>query len=133
DIHTDQHGRIKVRFNWDRAPDSFAGDHTCWLRVSQSWAGNTAPGFLFIPRVGMEVVVAFVDGDPDRPLVTGCVYNGENPTPGMLPIEATKSMIRTRTVPHGMGYNELSFEDAMGRERVHLRAERDLDELVLRD
>ncbi|MCA9611021.1 MAG: type VI secretion system tip protein VgrG [Myxococcales bacterium] len=133
DVYTDQHGRIKVKLAWDRAPDDPAGNHTCWIRVSQSWAGDNAPGFLFIPRVGMEVVVAFVDGDPDRPLVTGCVYNGANPTPAMLPFEATKSIIRTRTVPHGVGYNELSFEDAMGMERVHLRAQRDLDELVLQD
>jgi type VI secretion system secreted protein VgrG len=131
DVHTDQHGRIKVRFPWDRAPDDVSGHYTCWLRVSQTWAGQGAPGFVFIPRVGMEVVVSFVDGDPDRPLVTGCVYNGANPTPSLLPIQATKSVIRTRTIPHGEGYNELSFEDAMGIERVHLRAQRDLEELVL--
>lgn len=131
DVHTDSHGRIKVRFPWDRAPDDISGNHTCWLRVSQAWAGHGAPGFMFIPRVGMEVIVSFVDGDPDRPLVTGCVYNGANPTPGMLPVQATKSIIRTRTVPHGPGHNELSFEDAMGMERVHIRAQRDLDELVL--
>jgi len=81
----------------------------------------------------MEVVVTFVDGDPDRPLVIGCVNNAENPTPGLLPVQATKSIIRTRTVPHGSGYNEISFEDAMGMERVHLRAERDLEEMVLND
>lgn len=101
--------------------------------MSQTWAGQGAPGFVFIPRIGMEVVVSFVDGDPDRPLVTGCVYNGANPTPGMLPVQATKSIIRTRTVPHGPGHNEISFEDAMGMERVHIRAERDLDELILND
>ena len=130
DVHTDQHGRIKARFQWDRATDDPAGNYTCWLRVSQTWAGQGAPAFLFIPRVGMEVVVSFVDGDPDRPLVTGCVYNGQNPTPGLLPAQATKSIIRTRTVPHGPGHNEISFEDAMGMERLHIRAERDLDELV---
>lgn len=131
DVHTDAYGRIKVRFHWDRAIEDHRGEYTCWLRVSQTWAGHGSPGFIFIPRVGMEVIVSFVDGDPDRPLVTGCVYNGENPTPGLLPFQATKSIIRTRTVPHGPGHNELSFEDAMGMERVHLRAERDLDELVL--
>ena len=131
DIYTDPHGRVRVQFPWDRAPHSLAGDNSCWMRVSQVWAGQGNPGFSFIPRVGMEVVVAFIDGDPDRPLVTGCVNNGENHTPGFLPAQATKSMIRTRTVPHGPGYNEISFEDAMGRERVHIRAQRDLDELVL--
>lgn len=133
DVHTDQHGRIKARFPWDRADEDPSGNYTCWLRVSQAWAGNGFPGFMFVPRVGMEVIVAFVDGDPDRPLVTGCVYNGQNPTPGLLPLQATKSIIRTRTVPHGPGHNELSFEDAMGIERVHIRAQRDLDELVLHD
>jgi type VI secretion system secreted protein VgrG len=81
----------------------------------------------------MEVIISFVDGDPDRPLVTGCVYNGENATPGLLPFQATKSIIRTRTIPHGQGHNEISFEDARGMERVHIRAQRDLDELVLQD
>lgn len=132
-IHTDQHGRVKVTFHWDRAEPDLMGNTSCWLRVSQAWAGEGFPGFVFIPRVGMEVIVAFIDGDPDRPLVTGCVHNARNPPPNVLPIEATKSTIRTRTVPHGPGYNELSFEDAMGMERVHLRAERDLDELVKRD
>lgn len=133
DVHTDPHGRIKVCFHWDRAPNDLAGNYSCWVRVSHVWAGQGAPGFMFIPRVGMEVVVSFIDGDPDRPLVTGCVHNGANPTPGMLPVQATKSIIRTRTVPHGTGYNEISFEDARGMERVHLRAQRDLEELVLND
>lgn len=133
DVYTDPHGRIRVQFAWDREPCPASGHSSCWLRVSQAWAGQGAPGFVFIPRVGMEVVVSFVDGDPDRPMVTGCVYNGANATPGLLPVQATKSIIRTRTVPHGPGHNELSFEDAMGMERVHIRAERDLDELVLHD
>lgn len=133
DVHTDHHGRIRARFHWDRRDGTPSGDSTCWLRVSQVWAGQGFPGFLFIPRVGMEVIVSFVDGDPDRPLVMGCVYNGKNPPPQLLPIQATKSMIRTRTVPHGPGYNELSFEDAMGMERVHVRAQRDLEVLTKND
>ena len=133
DVHTDQHGRVKLRFPWDRGAETLSGNYTCWVRASQAWAGQGSPAFLFIPRVGMEVVVSFIDGDPDRPLVTGCVYNGQSPTPALLPVQATKSMIRTRSIPHGTGYNELSFEDALGRERVHLRAERDLEELVLND
>ena len=130
-VHTDQHGRIRVRFHWDRADPSFAGNDSCWVRTGQTWAGAGFPGFVFLPRVGMELIVTFVDGDPDRPLVTGCVYNGLNPTPIMLPLQATKSIIRTRTVPHGPGYNELSFEDAMGMEKIFLRAERDLEERVM--
>ncbi len=132
-VYTDAHGRIKVKFPWDRAGDQLEGNYTSWLRVGQTWAGGGGPAFMFIPRVGMEVIVSFVDGDPDRPLVTGCVYNGENPTPGFLPVQATKSIIRTRTVPHSEGHNELSFEDAMGMEKVHIRAQRDLNELVLHD
>jgi type VI secretion system secreted protein VgrG len=133
DVYTDPTGRIRVRFHWDRAQDDLTGHFTCWLRVSQAWAGPTAPAFLFIPRVGMEVVVSFVDGDPDRPIVTGCVYNGDHPTPALLPAQATKSVIRTRSIPMGTGYNELSFDDALGMERVHLRAERDLSQLVQND
>ncbi|MBZ0117547.1 MAG: type VI secretion system tip protein VgrG [Sandaracinaceae bacterium] len=133
DLYTDPHGRIKVVFHWDRASPDLSGNQTCWLRVGQVWAGQGAPAFSFVPRVGMEVIVTFVDGDPDRPLVIGCVNNATNPTPGLLPVQATKSVIRTRTVPHGPGYNEISFEDAEGVERVHIRAERDLDELVCND
>jgi hypothetical protein len=119
-----------VRFPWDRADTDLSGHYTCWLRVGRTWAGQTAPAFLFIPRVGMEVIVSFVDGDPDRPLVIGCVYNGDSATPAMLPPQATKSIIRTRTIPMGTGYNELSFEDAVGMERVFPRAERDLAVMV---
>jgi type VI secretion system secreted protein VgrG len=131
-VHTDAHGRILVKFPWDRAGERLDGNYTTWLRVGQTWAGGGGPAFMFIPRIGMEVIVSFVDGDPDRPLVTGCVYNGENPTPGFLPVQATKSIIRTRTVPHADGYNELSFEDGRGMEKIHIRAQQDFDELVLR-
>jgi type VI secretion system secreted protein VgrG len=133
DVHTDPFGRISLHFHWDPEPVPPSGKTSCWVRVSQPWAGAGKPGFLFLPRVGMEVVVSFIDGDPDQPLVTGCVYNGAHPTPDFLPLQATKSVLRTRTVPHGDGYNELSFEDAAGRERVHLRAQRDLDERILRN
>ncbi|MFK7987556.1 MAG: type VI secretion system Vgr family protein [Sandaracinaceae bacterium] len=131
DVHTDPHGRIRVRFPWDRRDGDLRGATSCWLRVSQPWAGSGGPGFVFLPRIGMEVIVTFIDGDPDRPLATGTVYNGASPTPTMLPLQATKSVIRTRSIPHGLGYNELSFEDAAGHERVHLRAQRDLEEVVL--
>lgn len=131
-VHTDAHGRIKVRFPWDRQSDRPDGHYTAWLRVGQIWAGGGGPGFFFVPRIGMEVIISFLDGDPDRPLVTGCVYNGQNATPGFLPVQATKSIIRTRTVPHSDGHNEISFEDAMGMERVHIRSQRNLSELVLR-
>jgi type VI secretion system secreted protein VgrG len=133
DVYTDAFGRVRAQFHWDRAEPELSGHYTCWLRVSQAWAGATAPAFLFVPRVGMEVLVTFVDGDPDRPVVIGCVYNGDNATPALLPAQATKSVIRTRSIPHGVGHNELSFEDARGMERVYVRAERDFSVLVQND
>jgi type VI secretion system secreted protein VgrG len=131
EIHTDEHGRIKVQFHWDRAGQN--DDHSsCWIRVSQAWAG---PGWgaLYLPRIGHEVVVGFLDGDPDRPLVTGSVYNGQNLTSLSLPHEKTKSTLRSASSPGGGGSNELRFEDAAGAEEVYLHAERDLNVLVEHD
>ncbi len=131
EIHTDEHGRIKVRFHWDR--HSPADDTaSCWIRVAQAWAG---PGWgaVFLPRVGMEVLVEFLDGDPDRPLVTGSVYNSLHQPPYPLPDQRTRSAIRTDSTPGGGGHNELRFEDARGREELLLRAQRDLRELALHD
>src|SRR5690606_29527915 len=88
EIYTDKMGRVRVKFQWDRlSPDDQTA--SCWIRVAQSWAG---PGWgaVFIPRIGMEVLVAFIDGNPDNPVVTGCVYNGDNATPYTLPDEKTK-------------------------------------------
>ncbi|MFO0637151.1 MAG: type VI secretion system tip protein TssI/VgrG [Nannocystaceae bacterium] len=128
EIHTDALGRIRVRMHWDRS-DSDGGSASCWIRVSQPWAG-AGWGASFIPRVGMEVLIAFVDGDPDRPMCVGCVYNGGNPTPQTLPDERTRAVLRTRSTPGGNGFNELSFEDAAGGEQVYLHAQRNLDEIV---
>ncbi len=131
EIHTDFHGRIKVQFHWDRLGRE--DDHSsCWVRVAQAWAGPNW-GFVFTPRIGMEVIVTFLDGDPDRPLVTGCAYNGENHTPYGLPGEKSKSVIKTRSTPGGNGYNELRFEDLADQEEVYLRAQKDLNEWVLHD
>ncbi|MCA9571743.1 MAG: type VI secretion system tip protein VgrG, partial [Myxococcales bacterium] len=134
EIHTDVHGRIKVQFHWDRhgARDEHS---SCFVRVVQPWAGE-GWGFVFIPRVGMEVSVMFVEGDPDRPIVTGTVYNGSNHVPYGLPEQMTRSVIRTRSTPStgsDWGYNELRFEDRAGSEEVFLRAEKDLTELVKND
>ncbi len=129
EIHTNQHGQIKVKFHWDRRSER--ADPTCWLRCMHPWAGN-GWGFQFIPRVGMEVVVTFEGGDPDRPLVLGTVYNGLLPEPFTLPQHATRSGIRTRSTPRSEGFNELSFEDATDHEQVFLRAQRDFDQLVQR-
>jgi type VI secretion system secreted protein VgrG len=131
EIHTDAHGRIKVEFHWDR--DGLHADGaSAWIRVGQRWAG---PGWgaLFLPRVGQEVVVRFEEGDPDRPLVTGAVYDGRNPTPVELPKDKTVSTLRTSTSPGGSGANELLFEDAQGAERVAVHAQRDETIQVLHD
>ncbi|AJD39838.1 type VI secretion system Rhs element Vgr family protein [Rhizobium gallicum bv. gallicum R602sp] len=123
EIHPDQYGRIKVWFPWDRRAKKDGSD-TCWVRVAQSWAGSTWGGQI-IPRIGMEVMVAFVDGDPDRPLVTGVVPNPANAVPYDLPANKTKSIFRTQT-HKGQGFNELSFEDENGREEIYLHAQRDM-------
>ncbi|MCX4240247.1 type VI secretion system Vgr family protein [Paraliomyxa miuraensis] len=136
EIHTDEHGRIKAWIHWDREHEPGGADASCWLRVAQAWAG---PGFgtMFIPRVGMEILVSFADGDPDQPLCIGCVYQGHNRPPYPLPQERTKSTIKSRSTPPGAGRaegtNELRFEDATGSEQVYLHAQRDLDEVVGRN
>ena len=131
DIHTDDLGRIKVKFHWDLS-DREDDSASCWLRVAQSWAG-THFGAQFIPRVGDEVIVTFLGGDADRPIVTGSVYNGTHPNPFDLPDQKETSGFRTQTTPGGSGYNELSFCDRAGEERIYLRAERDLIEEVEQD
>jgi uncharacterized protein involved in type VI secretion and phage assembly len=131
EIHTEPLGQIKVQFHWDRQGKS-DDRSSCWIRTMQSW-GGAGFGTQFIPRTGMEVVVTFEGGDPDKPMVLGCLYNGTHPPSFRLPDDKTRSGIRTQSSPGGNGYNELSFEDRKGEEQVYLRAERDLDEEVLRD
>ena len=128
EIYTDQHGRIKVQFHWDR-DGQWTDQSSCWVRVAQTWAG---PGFgsLFIPRVGMEVVVDFLEGDPDRPLVTGCVYHAQNVSPQVLPDHKTRSTIRTSSSPGGKGFNEITLEDNAGAEEIYVHAQRDLREKI---
>ena len=136
EIHVDEHGRIKVRFHWDRENPA---DETssCWIRVKQEWAGP-GWGFWWVPRIGMEVHVQFIDGDPDRPLVTGSYYDGNNPTPYPLPDEKTKSTIRSdsslgHTGFSGQGFNEFRFEDKAGEEQIFTHAEKDYNEVVEND
>ena len=131
EIHTDEHGRIKVRFHWDRI-SPFDDTASCWIRVSQTAAGR-GWGALVLPRVGMEVLVEFIDGDPDRPVVTGCVYNGDNPPPYALPDDKTKSTMKSDTSPGGGGSNELRFEDAKGAEEIYIHAQLDMKTEVVRD
>ena len=125
EVFTDAHGRIKVQFHWDLEGNRDERS-SCWIRMAQSWAG-AGFGAQFIPRVGAEVVITFLDGDPDRPLAIGTVFNGTNPHPFGLPAQRTKSGFRTMSMPGGDGGNELSFEDDKGREAVFLKAQRDFD------
>jgi type VI secretion system secreted protein VgrG len=126
EIATDNYGRVKVRFHWDRE-DNEDSEASCFIRVAQLWAGS-GWGAQFIPRVGQEVVVDFLEGDPDRPVITGCLYNGSNKTPYDLPKDRTQSGIKTRSTQQGGpdAYNELRFEDRKGSEQLVLHAQRDL-------
>jgi type VI secretion system secreted protein VgrG len=131
DIHTDEFGRVRVQFPWDREGGN-DDRSSCWLRVGQGWAG-TGFGVITVPRVGQEVLVGFLEGDPEQPIVVGRVYNGKNPSPYKLPEKKTVSTWRSESTPGGGGYNEIVFEDLKGSELVGVRAERDLRALVKRD
>src|ERR1700722_6592549 len=127
EIFTDPYGRVKVKFMWD--PSADATDTSCWARVATSWAGQNW-GSIFIPRIGQEVIVAFENGDVDHPFVIGSLYNPEQPPPYKLPDHKTVSTIKSRSTLDGTkdNYNELRFEDLMGKEQVFFQAERDKDE-----
>ncbi|HLM76619.1 MAG TPA: type VI secretion system tip protein TssI/VgrG, partial [Polyangiaceae bacterium] len=127
-IYVDEHGRVRVQFPWDRG-HGFDKHSSVWTRVSQGWAG-AGYGLFTIPRVGHEVLIAFLDGDPDCPLVVGRVHNAADPAPYPLPANATVSTWKTSSTPSGDGFNELRFDDASGREHVYLQAQKDMDHLV---
>lgn len=131
EIWTDEYGRIKLQFPWDRDGKN---DETssCWVRVVLPWSGKGF-GMQFVPRIGQEVIVTFIDGDPDRPLVTGCVYNGDNALPYPLPANQTQSGIKTQSSKGGGGFNELRFEDKKDAEEVFLQAQKDFKINVLND
>ncbi|MEZ4295389.1 MAG: type VI secretion system tip protein TssI/VgrG [Polyangiaceae bacterium] len=131
EVYCDPHGRVKVQFHWDRHGKRDERS-SCFLRVAQAWAGGGF-GAQLVPRIGMEVLVGFLGGDPDRPLVVGCVPNAHTPPPYPLPLNNTRSVLRTRTSPGGGGANEISFEDRRGAEQLYLHAQRNLDEVVERD
>jgi type VI secretion system secreted protein VgrG len=131
EIATDEYGRIKVRFHWDRSATT-DDERTCWIRVAQTWAGGSW-GSMFIPRVGQEVVVDFLEGNPDRPLVTGVVYNASNKVPHGLPENKTRSGIVSNSSPGGGGNNELRLEDKAGQEEFYLHASRDFRREVKHD
>jgi type VI secretion system secreted protein VgrG len=131
EIFTDKYSRVKVQFHWDRQGKKDANT-TCFIRVSATWAGS-GWGFIQIPRIGQEVIVDFLDGDPDQPIITGCVYNAEQMPPYGLPGSATQSGWKSNSSPGGGGWNELRFEDKKGSEEVYFQAEKDHNELVKND
>lgn len=130
-VYVDEHGRVRVQFPWDRE-HSFNKQSSVWTRVSQGWAG-AGYGLFTIPRVGHEVLIAFLDGDPDCPMIVGRVHNSAEPPPYPLPASKTVSTWKTASSPSGDGFNELRFEDASSREHVYLQAEKDMDHLVKND
>ncbi len=129
EIHTDEFGRVRVRFHWDR--EGGYDDHrSAWVRVDDGWAGGGF-GMIAVPRVGQEVLVSFYEGNPDQPVIIGRVHGGSNPTPAKLPAAMAQSTWRTSSSPKSTGYSELSFDDTAGRERLTLRAEHDLEKVVV--
>ncbi|MEJ1342434.1 MAG: type VI secretion system tip protein VgrG [Candidatus Sedimenticola sp. (ex Thyasira tokunagai)] len=130
EIWTDQYGRVKVQFHWDRLGKSDENS-SCWIRVGQPWAGKTWGG-VFLPRIGHEVIVDFLEGDPDRPIITGSVYNADTMPPYTLPDNQTQSGFKSRSSKGGSAdnFNELRFEDKKGEEEVYFHAEKDFNRVV---
>jgi type VI secretion system secreted protein VgrG len=131
EIHTDEFGRVRVHFHWDRE-NPMNEKASCWLHVSQPW-GGTGYGGVSLPRVGQEVLVDFLGGDPDRPVITGRVYTNLQKVPYKLPGNKTQSGWRSNSTGGTGGYNELMFEDSNGKELVNIQAEKDMTELVKHD
>ena len=130
EIFTDKYGRVKVQFYWDRQGQKDANS-SCWVRVGTLWAGQQW-GMIHIPRVGQEVIVAFLEGDPDQPIIVGSVYNANNMPPYTLPDNATQSGLKTRSSLKGEAehFNELRFEDKKDSEQVYFHAQKDFDRVV---
>jgi type VI secretion system secreted protein VgrG len=133
EIYTDKYGRVKVQFFWDRLGKKNENS-SCWIRVSQPWAGKSW-GAVFLPRIGQEVIVDFLESDPDQPLITGRVYNAEQMPPYTLPDKQTRSTFQSRSSKGGgtSNYNEIRFEDLKGSEQIFINAEKDLDHRVEND
>jgi type VI secretion system secreted protein VgrG len=130
EIYTNEQGAVKVYFHWDRygRPDHSA---SCWVRVAMGWNGS-GYGFSAVPRIGQEIIVSYLNGDIDRPIITGCTYNGRNSPPSTFPGSKTQTAFRTQT-HKGEGFNELRFEDENGKQQVFIHAQRDMDTVVLND
>ena len=133
EIHTDEFGRVRVQFHWDRYGE-MNEKSSCWIRVSQPWAGK-AWGGITIPRIGQEVIVNFLEGDPDQPIITGRVYNADMPVPYALPANKTQSGMKSRSSPGGSpaNFNEIRMEDKKGSEQLYIHAEKNQDIVVEND
>jgi len=131
EIHTDEYGRVKVKFHWDRH-NKADENSSCWIRVAQVWAGKNW-GAIYTPRIGQEVIVDFLEGDPDQPIITGRVYNAQAMPPYELPSEKTKSTIKSNSSKGGGGFNEIRLEDKKGKEQIFIHAEKDEDVRVKND
>ncbi len=131
EIWVDQYGRVKVQFFWDRA-GTMDENSSCWIRVAQLWAGK-GWGAIFTPRIGQEVIVDFLEGDPDRPIITGRVYNADQTVPYALPDEQTKSTIKSMSSKGGGGFNEIRLEDKAGSEQVFIFGQKDQDVRIQKD
>jgi type VI secretion system secreted protein VgrG len=129
EIYTDKYGRVKVQFHWDREGKSDENS-SCWIRVSQLWAGKNWGG-MFIPRIGQEVIVEFLEGDPDQPIITGRVYNADKMPPYPLPDNQTRSTVKSNSSKGGGGFNEIRFEDKKGSEEYYVHAQKDMNVFVL--
>jgi type VI secretion system secreted protein VgrG len=128
EIYTDEHSRVKVQFHWDREGKRDENS-SCWIRVSHPWAG-AGWGAISIPRIGHEVVVDFLEGDPDRPIITGRVYHGQNKPPYPLPDEKTKSTLKSDSSLGGGGFNEIRFEDKKGSEEIYIHGQKDWNTVI---
>jgi len=117
-----------VQFHWDQLGKKDENS-SCWIRVAQNWAGKSW-GAWTLPRIGQEVVVSFLEGDPDRPLVTGCVYNGDNPLPYTLPDDQTKTTLKSNSSKGGGGFNEIRLEDKKDSEEIYVHAQKDMNTTV---
>ncbi|MEX9871596.1 type VI secretion system Vgr family protein [Providencia huaxiensis] len=128
EIYVNEHGAVKVHFHWDRRgePDHSA---SCWVRVAMGWSGG-GYGFSAVPRIGTVVQISYLNGDIDRPIITGCTYDGRNATPISFPENKTRTTFRTKT-HKGEGFNELRFEDENGKQEVFIHAQKDMNTKVL--
>jgi type VI secretion system secreted protein VgrG len=131
DIYCDKYGRIRVQFYWDRDGKNNENS-SCWIRVAQIFAGANW-GSIYTPRIGMEVIVVFLDGDPDQPMIVGCVYNEDNMPPFTLPSLKTQSGIKTRSSTKGTSstYNEINIEDKKDSELIYFRAQKDFQREIM--